>query len=308
DIHAYSVRLNYDQTITPTVLLHLGAGFSQNWLGRPPITPDYDASGQLGLNGPFTHPATFPVVQGLCQQAVVGGVTQCIGQGGMANIASTASPVSDVFQQFTSIASLTWVKNNHTFKFGGELRNQGDYNINGGALNGTYGFSGAETALPYLVSTAQAAPPCPGTFASCGVATLAGNPIGFSYGSFLLGLVDTANAKPPSEGRVGKHQLGFYAQDTWKVTRKLTLDIGLRYDYSTYLKEQYGRTPTLDPNAPNPSAGGHPGAVAYEAVCNCNFAHNYPFAFGPRFGVAYQMAPKTVLRAGFGIVYTGTPQ
>ena len=308
DIHAHSERLNYDRTVTPTVLLHLGAGWSQNWLGRPPITPDYNAQAQLGLNGPFTHPATFPVFQGLCQQAVVGGATTCVGQGGMANINSTASPVSDVFQQFSSIASLTWVKNNHTFKFGGELRNQGDYNINGGALNGTYGFSPAQTSLPYLVSTAQGAPPCPGQFTSCSVSTLAGNIIGFPYASFLLGLVDTANAKPPSEGRVGKHQLGFYAQDTWKVTRKLTLDIGLRYDYSTYLKEQYGRTPNLDPLALNPSAGGHPGAVTYEATCHCSFAHNYPFAFGPRFGLAFQMAPKTVLRAGFGIVYTGTPQ
>jgi hypothetical protein len=308
DIHAHSERLNYDHTVTPTMLLHLGAGWSQNWLGRPPITPDYDALAGLGLKGPFTHPATFPVFQGLCVQATVAGTTTCVGQGGMANMGSTASPVSDVFQQFSSIASVTWVKNNHTFKFGGELRNQGDYNINAGALNGTYGFSGAQTALPYIVSAASLSPPCPAAFTGCSQALLAGNTIGFPYASFLLGLVDTANAKPPSEGRIGKHQLGFYAQDSWKVTRKLTLDIGLRYDYSTYLKEQYGRTPTLDPNAANPSAGGHPGAVTYEATCKCSFARNYPWGFGPRFGVAYQIAPKTVLRAGFGIVYTGTPQ
>ena len=102
--------------------------------------------------------------------------------------------------------------------------------------------------------------------------------------------------------------MGFYAQDTWKITRKLTLDVGLRYDYSTYLREQYGRTPSLAPTVANAAAGGHPGAVQYEATCNCNFAHNYPFAFGPRLGAAYQINGKTVLRAGFGIAYTGTPQ
>ncbi|PWU05088.1 MAG: hypothetical protein C5B51_15510 [Terriglobia bacterium] len=296
DIHAYSVRLNYDRTLSPTLLAHLGAGFSQNWLGRPPITPDYDAPAQLGLNGPFTRPATFPVFQGMCQQAVgTATPTACIGQGGMANMGSTASPVSDVFQQFSSIASVTWVKNNHTFKFGGELRNQGDYNLNAGALNGTYVFSNAQTALPYVVAGSP-------------TASIAGNNIGFAYASFLLGLVNNANAKPPSAGRIGKHQLGFYAQDNWKVTRKLTLDIGLRYDFSTYLKEQYGRTPTLDPVAGNPRSGGHAGAVTYEAICRCNFARNYPWGFGPRFGIAYQLAPKTVFRAGFGIVYTGTPQ
>ncbi len=285
DIHAYSVRLNLDHTLRPTMLLHLGAGYSQNWLGRPPLTPDYDAPGQLGLNGPFTRPATFPVFQSLSTTSA----------GGMSNINSTASPVSDVFQQASGIASLTWVKNNHTFKFGGETRIQGDYNINAGALNGTYIFSNAETAMPYVR-------------AASATSQVAGQGIGFPYASFLLGLVDTANAKPPSQGRIGKSQWGFYVQDNWKVTRKLSLDIGLRYDYSTYLKEQYGRTPNLAPNLANPAAGGHPGAVQYEATCNCSFGHNYPWGFGPRFGAAYQLAPKTVLRAGFGIVYTGTPQ
>jgi hypothetical protein len=284
DIHAHSERLNWDHTLSPKLLLHWGAGYSQNWLGRPPITPDYDAPAGLGLNGPFTRPATFPVFQGLSNA-----------QGGMANMGSTASPVSDVFQQYSSIASLTWVTNNHTYKFGAEGRFQGDYNLNAGALNGTYVFSNTQTALPYVV-------------ASSPTATLGGNTIGFPYASFLLGLVNTANAKPPSSGRIGKHQLGFYVQDNWKLTRKLTLDLGLRYDYSSYLKEQYGRTPNLDANAPNPSAGGHLGAVRYEATCKCNFAHNYPWAFGPRLGMAYRFADKTVLRAGFGIVYTGTPQ
>ena len=284
DIRAHSERLNWDHTLAPTVLLHLGAGYSQNWLGRPPLTTNYDAAAGLGLTGPFSQPATFPVFQGLTTT-----------QGGMANISSAGSQVDDVFQQFTSIASLSWVKNNHSYKFGGELRNQGDMALNGGGLNGTYVFSQAQTALPYVVG-------------SSATATIGGNNIGFPYASFLLGLVNTANAKPASAGRVGKHQLGFYAQDTWKVTRKLTLDIGLRYDYSTYLQEQYGRTPNLAPNLANPSAGGHPGAVQYEATCNCNFAKNYPWAFGPRLGLAYQINDKTVLRGGFGIAYTGTPQ
>ena len=48
--------------------------------------------------------------------------------------------------------------------------------------------------------------------------------------------------------------------------------------------------------------------MQYEALCECNFANNYKFAFGPRLGLAYQITPKTVLRAGFGIAYTGTPQ
>src|SRR5205085_2418466 len=90
------------------------------------------------------------------------------------------------------------------------------------------------------------------------------------------------------------------------IPRRLTLDYGVRYDYSTYLKEQYGRAPEFNASIANPRVGGLLGGAVYEATCNCNIAHNYPFAGAPRLGVAYQINSKTVFRAGFGIVYGGT--
>lgn len=285
DVRAHTERLNWDSTLSPTVLLHLGVGWTQNWLGRPPLFDGYDATAELGLRGPFTGTtATFPNFTGLNNAQ----------RGGMANISSTPGS-DDVFQQGTAIASLTWVKNNHTFKFGGELRNQGDYALNDSMRNGQYTFHQAQTALPYIV----------GANAN---AQVGGNPIGFNYASFLLGLVNEGNVRPGSRARIGKQQWGFYAQDTWKVTRKLTLDYGLRYDFSTYLQESYGRMASFSPNVAHARAGGRPGGTAYEATCNCNFANNYRFAFGPRLGFAYQINTKTVLRGGFGVVYTGTPQ
>jgi hypothetical protein len=118
--------------------------------------------------------------------------------------------------------------------------------------------------------------------------------------------VNTGVVNPPANVRTGKHFLAFFAQDSWKVTRKLTFDYGLRYDYDTYPKEQYGRLPSLSPTLANPTVGGYPGAVTYEATCKCSFARNYPYAFGPRLGLAYQFLPKTVLRMGMGIAYDGT--
>jgi hypothetical protein len=286
DIRAHTERLNWDTTVTPTILFHWGIGYTQNWLGRPALAKNYDATALLGLRGPFTgRTGTFPNFTGLNNAQA----------GGSANISSIGALADDVFQQTTANASLTWVKGNHTIKFGGELRNQGDYRLDNSAINGTYAFGPQQTAMPYVV-------------AANANAQISGQAIGFPYASFLLGLVNTGNVRPGSRGRIGKHQLGFYAQDTWKITRRLTLDYGLRYDYSTYLKEQYGRMANLAPNVANPTSGGYPGAVQYEATCGCSFAKNYPFGFGPRFGLAYQINPKTVLRVGFGIVYTGTSQ
>jgi hypothetical protein len=291
-IYAKALRLNYDHTIQPTLLLHLGAGYNSDDLGRPAVTPVYNGCSNLGLcSQAFTTIGAFPAFTGLLD-AAAGGMANgsgSIGYGGRAD---------SIYNQFNAIASLTWVKGDHTFKFGGQMLTQGNYAQNLTDLQGTYGFSGAETAMPYVVST------------STGVSTanIGAYHIGQPYASFLLGLPDTANIDPPSDSRFGKYQWSAYAQDSWKVTRALTVNYGLRYDFATYYTEQYGRSPNFDETLPNAVAGGHPGATEFQATCHCQFANNYPFAFGPRLGIAWQALPKTVFRAGFGIVYTGTGQ
>src|SRR6185295_7437037 len=280
-------RLNYDHSLSPTMLLHLGAGYRSNYFLVPSVTrtgeiTNYDAEAQLGLHGGMSH-TWFPTISGLLSAN---------GTGGMKTIGSEAGS-NQITQNPTFNANVTSVRNNHTFKFGSELGIQGyPPKVNGNTL-GTYTFNAAETGQPF-----QSVPV--GGFLS-----------GFGYASFLLGQVDTVSISRLTTPRMGKKHLGLYAQDTWKVTRKLTLDYGLRYDYSTYLREQYGRAPEFSPTTPNPAVGGRLGAAIYDGNsgpgrCNCDIAHNYPLAFGPRLGVAYQINPKTVLRAGFGIVYGGT--
>ena len=68
------------------------------------------------------------------------------------------------------------------------------------------------------------------------------------------------------------------------------------------MKEQYGRMQDASFSTQDVALG-RPGAVLYGASCNCEFSHNYPFAFGPRLGGAYQINSKTVLRGGAGIQY-----
>jgi hypothetical protein len=286
-------RLNYDHTISPTLLLHLGAGYRSNYFFVPTVNeegnvPNYDAEKELGLKGGLTN-IFFPPFQNLCQG---GTVSSCAGQGGMMNFGSAAY-TTNISQVPSFNASVTKVHSNHTYKFGAEMRIEGYPGHVKANTSGTYGFSPNQTG------------PFP-----AGSSVNVNNPPGFAYASFLLGLVNNVSIAGPLDPRLGKTVFGAYAQDSWKITRTLTLDYGLRYDYATYLQEQYGRNPYFSPTTPNSALGGILGAVAFEGSgpghCNCNMAKNYPWAFGPRFGLAWQVTPKTVVRTGFGIIYSST--
>jgi len=283
-------RLNFDYTVSPTMLWHVGVGSLQYLLDDHSPTTNFDQS-SIGLFGAPNPGKRFPSLTALLNTST----------GGMVPMGPGVGAAQSLTKQFTPTygTTLTWVKGNHTYKFGGELRTFGYPLHSLTATNGLYNFAANQTSQ---LSN------CP-TAATCGAvnsATLGVGTMGFPYASFLLGLVNTGTVNPPVDLRTGKHFLSFYVQDSWKVTRKLSLDYGLRYDYETYPREQYGRMPTASLAVANPTVGGHPGGVLYESTCNCQFAKNYPWAFGPRLGAAYQITPKTVFRAGIGVSYGET--
>ena len=277
NIVSHTIRVNLDETLSPTLLLHFGAGLLDTVVGQP--VGAYDPVAGIGLTGTYTN--LFPSIQGLSAP-----------QGGMANMGA-GSQVDITNLKPTANASLTWVHQNHTFKFGGEMTLEGYIDRLRSYTNGWLVFSATESGLP-----------------STNGQSLSGGTVGFPYASFLLGAVDNGYIGVPSDSRLGAHAFSGFAQDSWKVTRKLTLDYGLRYDFQSYLKEEHGRVPYFSASTPNPTAGGLLGAVAFEGNgpghCSCQLAHNYPFAFGPRIGLAYQFMPKTVLRVGAGIAYYNT--
>lgn len=279
------LRMNFDYTVSPTMLLHLGAGYRETKFFVPSVTledtlTDYDIEAELGLKGGQTHRFFSPM----------SGMLSANGQGGLKNIGSDSGNINYT-QSPTFNANMTWVKGNHTYKWGAEFRTEG-YPVQGySGTDGRYGFAAEQTGQPFQLNA------------------VSGFNVGFPYASFLLGLVDNVTMNNPVFPRIGKSQTGLFLQDTWKVTRDLTLDIGLRYDYSTYLQESYGRGPLFSATTIHPLAG-IPGASVYDKSgpgrCNCSLANNYPWGFGPRIGVAWQHDSKTVVRGGFAVVYSGT--
>ena len=184
----------------------------------------------------------------------------------------------------------TYVKGNHTYKLGATALFEGIESINASRADGQFGFSAVQTSDPI-----QNGQPFANTAGS-----------GFGYASFLLGDTSSVSLAQVAHPRLGMHSFGLYIQDSWKITRKLTFDYGLRWDYANLWTEQYGRMQNANFTAPNTEIGGIPGTVEYQATCHCNYANAYPFAIGPHLGVAYQINSKTVFRAGGAIAYAAT--
>jgi hypothetical protein len=283
DIQAKTFRLNYDYTLSPTVLIHAGFGYLRpvHYDGDIPAVYNYNAATGLGLVGSYTN-----------GMPSFGGLSSTTG-GGMGLGFGVNAQNENINDKPTAVLNATWVHGNHTYKIGAQWRR--DENIvHSYAAVSSWTFSANETALPYLQTT-----------------NIGGGSIGLPYASFLLGLGDSASQPSLPDPFYRKTSWGFYLQDTWKITRKMTLDYGLRYDYQHAPEEVNYRDSMFGPTIPNPTAGGLLGGQVYEGYgagrCNCQFTTPYPYAIGPRLGLAYQFAPKMVLRMGWGIVYGITP-
>ena len=274
-----TIRLNFDYSATPRLLLHIGAGWNDSDFGLQTYPNNYDEFKELGLKGGLL-PLYFPII--------TTGVNADDAIGGMNTLGSTF-PTRSFERRPSGIVSATYVTGGHTFKLGADWRLEKYPNVIAANTQGTFVFGTNMTEQPSLQ----------------GVPTNQGFD-GFQFASFLLGGMSSNTQNAPIDLSNNKTQTALYLQDTWKVSRKLTLDYGVRWDYGTYVHEAHGRNGSVGLAIPNPSADGMLGALQFEATCNCHFADNYPYAIGPRLGLAYQIDSKTVLRAGFGVVYNAT--
>jgi len=282
---AQTVRLNLDDTLTPTLLLHFGAGLLH--MSYPQNGPTYDQAANHLFPQGVPYPAqNFIYLSGM--YSTLGGGWS--GGGGYPTNTSTgyffnAPSQYDIKPTFNTTA--TWVKGNHTYKLGATALFEGLPTVTAGRAQGEYEFSPIETSDPW-----QFGLPFTTTASS-----------GFGYASFFLGLADGNQIGRVADLRLGYHAYSLYLQDSWKITRRLTFEYGLRWDYANLWNEEHGRMQSAGFATPNPTVGGRLGAPQYQATCNCQFSNTYPYSIGPHLGVAYQITPKTVFRAGGAISY-----
>ncbi len=201
--------------------------------------------------------------------------------------------------------TLTWMKRSHSLRFGAEYRVE---RLNGGVQtrdnSPRINFNNMWTKGPYDTSVGQ--------------------PIGGGLSSFLLGIPDNTGFMMAS-GSFALQSIreGFFVQDDWKVSSKLTLNLGLRYELDNPMTERYNRfikgfdptaqlaiTSAVEANyAANPIPGlptqlNIRGGDIYAGGPNGRGAWDLdPTNIMPRLGLAYQINSKTVLRAGFGKYY-----
>lgn len=211
----------------------------------------------------------------------------------ISDVAGTANNGSDNFVQFqprniwSPRGSLSYLHGKHSFRFGGEYR---WLHFNEGQLNnptGLFAFNRGYTQGPNAVQSSPTA--------------------GFGFASFLLGDVASGNINRVNPISTQSRYAAGFVQDDWRITGRLTLNLGLRWDMSSGDFEKFNRLAYFDPFAANPlgAKAGIPnlrGELTWIGQGNGN-QQATTNNLGPRAGFAYQINPRTVLRGGYGIFF-----
>ena len=180
----------------------------------------------------------------------------------------------------------------HTVKIGMEFRHhQYPFRQWGASPGGSFNFSRAHTA---------------GYDAGGNSLGQTGDP----YASFILGQVNNGTFHIAAEPTFYERYAAPWVNIDTKLTSKLTLNFGLRWDYQTARIETNDQYSTFDINTPNPGAGGRLGAQIFAGTGpgrtgSRKFQRPPKDAWGPRFGFAYRISDKSVIRGGYGVYYSG---
>jgi hypothetical protein len=275
-----NVVMSETHIFTPRLINELRLGYTQNESDRLQFNSTIDESAQLGIPG-----IPFASNNGGLPQFGVNGLN------GFGSAEYQPTVEKQAIEQL--IDSLTLIHGRHTIKFGAELKPRVDFSILQPPVpKGYFGFSGTYTEQNLESASTS----------------------GLGTADFLLGAV-SGGAQISSFINDEFQQPGqfYYVQDDIKVNQKLTLNLGLRYDFVEHAKEAYSAEANfnIDTNTLQ-IAGNRQDAlppnffpeIPVTRGAPASLVPNQKDDFGPRIGIAYNLFSNTVLRAGYGVFYS----
>ena len=279
---SYYVRLQHDYTLSPTLLNHINLGWNRTDVQNFNFGRGVGRATALGLPPGSTQDLGQPLIGFPGYGDPVASIDPRAYQAGGSTffdnrVGDNTAEISD---------SVSYTHGRHTLKFGGDVRRQqlnvnfhfdigGNFNFRSNQTGNTSDFNQGWPIASMLTGRPE--------FSFNSLQTIAPS---FEY-LFAAGFI----------------------QDDIKVTPKLTLNLGVRYDYDRPRDERRDQYRGFDPDVPNPEAGGRLGAIAGAAgqggikAINRGLIKPDRSDIGPRFGLAYTLNSKTVVRAGYGIYY-----
>jgi hypothetical protein len=305
-----NAQIGYTRIWSPRIISETRVAYSRLVTSRVQGNADTDEFKAIGIGG--YDPTTKNN----------GGLPQ-FGMGNYSQIgANDWLPTTEYSNVWDFIQNVAITKGSHAFKFGAEVKPIGFPFFQVPFPHGEMNFSRNETAFP---STATDTGGKNGTF---------NTDTGDDFASFLVGAIDNGQISTTNFISSLRQSYDFYAQDDWKVTPKLTINYGVRYELWSPIGEAFGRQSNFDvntltlqipggpsQNAPLPPNFNTPytfGGITYPAdfpnvqVCRgCVSKFLIPWDkhdIGPRLGFAYNIRTRTVIRAAYGVFYGGEEQ
>ena len=282
--HSQYYRAQDDHTFGPTLLNHFNAGFTRSFVQNRNLTRGISPVTTLGFPPDITQNLALPLI-GFPNfgDPVLSADPRAYQSGG-----STFFDNQDGDNSVQLADFVTYIRGRHTFKFGAETRWQQLNDSNHFDLGGNFNFQSVQTAN--------------GDFSGRQ---------GWPIASLITGAPEFSFATVQSiDPGFRFFEPTFFVQDDIKVTPRLTVNVGVRYDIPYPRTEHLDKYRGFDRLVPNPAAGGRLGALV--GPPGTNFGPTSPYRglikpdytdWGPRVGFAYTLNNKTVVRGGYGLYY-----
>src|ERR1700676_851136 len=290
DYHTHTLASGYTYGVTPTTVFGFNVSVSRFEYNRSPKNAGFDLT---TIGWPASYNSVVPPEMRTPPTPCVANFAD--------NIMCTQgqSYIQDRNTQYYVSPSISMLRGHHQFHFGFQLEvgrdNYAQSNIASGAFDFCVAGQACFTSLPGVSGT------------------------GFSFADFLLGYADNFNnlenhffaqAVVPAFTAGQQIYRALYFDDSWRATRRLTLNLGLRYDLQGPWSERFNRLSYFDPKATNYLTqylpANSPPVIGDVFLVSPGKRNNLPLKkldFSPRVGFAYSIDSKLLVRSGYGIFW-----